>query len=141
MATIAPVRQSPILMVELNMAKTRVAMEFGMGSSLRQADYTRAAVRAVRNALWHNSLSMADAFGFDKTAMIIDVEIGVQQPKAVDLGAVAAEFPYGQANVRAVHGGLDVPKPTGDGHTVIANAAIIVSFDMESAPAREGGEA
>ena len=49
------------------MAKIRVAMEFGMGTSLRRADYTKAAVRALSDALWHNSLSMAEAFGFDKS--------------------------------------------------------------------------
>ena len=113
------------------MAKKRVAMEFGMGTSLRRADYTRAAVRALNDALWHNSLSMAEAFGFDKSDMIVDVEIGVQQPNAVDITSVKAVIPYGQGDVRVVHGGLDVPKLNGDGATIIANAAVIVSFDME----------
>ena len=113
------------------MAKKRVAMEFGMGTSLRRADYTRAAVRALNDALWHNSLSMAEAFGFDKSDMIVDVEIGVQQPNAVDITSVKDVIPYGQGDVRVVHGGLDVPKLNGDGATIIANAAVIVSFDME----------
>ena len=113
------------------MAKKRVAMEFGMGTSLRRADYTKAAVRALNDALWHNSLSMAEAFGFDKSDMIVDVEIGVQQPNAVDITSVKAVIPYGQGDVRVVHGGLDVPKLNGDGATIIANAAVIVSFDME----------
>jgi hypothetical protein len=30
-----------------------------------------------------------------------------------------------------VAGGLDVPKPDGTGKTIIANAAVLVSFDME----------
>ena len=113
------------------MAKKRVAMEFGMGTSLRRADYTRAAVRALNDALWHNSLSIAEVFGFDKSDMIVDVEIGVQQPNAVDITSVKAVIPYGQGDVRVVHGGLDVPKLNGDGATIIANAAVIVSFDME----------
>ncbi|MGB1921168.1 MAG: Lin0512 family protein [Candidatus Puniceispirillaceae bacterium] len=115
------------------MAKTRVAMEFGMGTSLRRADYTKAAVRALSDALWHNSLSMAEAFGFDKSDMIVDVEIGVQQPDAVDIAAVEAVLPYGQSAVTVSHGGLDVPKPDGTGATIIANAAVVVSFDMEPA--------
>jgi hypothetical protein len=49
----------------LIMAKKRMVMELGMGSSLRQQDYTRAACRAVEDALWHNSLSIADAFGLE----------------------------------------------------------------------------
>jgi len=115
------------------MAKKRMVVEFGMGSSLRRVDYTRAAIRAVEDGLWHNSLSMAEAFGFGKEDMIIDVEIGVQKPDAVDLERVKACFPYGKVTVTSVHGGLDVPKPNGEGRTVIANAAIIVSFDMEAA--------
>ena len=115
------------------MAKTRVAMEFGMGASLRRADYTKAAVRALSDALWHNSLSMAEAFGFYKSDMIVDVEIGVQQPNAVDIAAVEAVLPYGQSAVTVSHGGLDVPKPDGTGATIIANATVVVSFDMEPA--------
>ena len=79
----------------LIMAKKRMVMELGMGSSLRQQDYTRAACRAVEDALWHNSLSIADAFGLDRSAMIIEVEIGVQQPEKVDTDKVAAILPYG----------------------------------------------
>ena len=115
------------------MAKTRIIHEFGMGTSLRRRDYTQAAARAIRDALWHNSISPAEAFGFPKDAMLIDVEIGVQDPDAVDRDALLEIFPYGKPTVRVSHGGLDVPKPDGSGATVIANAAIIVSFDMEPA--------
>ena len=119
------------------MTKTRVAMQFGMGTSLRRADYTRAAVRALSDALWHNSLSIAEAFGFEKSDMIVDVEIGVQQPNAVNIAAVKAVLPYGQSNVNVVQGGLDVPKPNGNDATIIANAAVVVSFDMEPANGRK----
>ena len=116
------------------MAKKRMVIELGMGTSLRKQDYTRAACRAVENALWHNSLSIADAFGFDRSAMIIEVEVGVQQPEKVNTEKVAAILPYGQGSVRAVHGGLDVPKPDG-GVTVIANTAVVVYLDLEPAGA------
>ncbi|MDC0993763.1 Lin0512 family protein [Alphaproteobacteria bacterium] len=116
------------------MAKKRMVIELGMGSSLRQQDYTRAACRAVEDALWHNSLSIADAFGLDRSAMIIEVEIGVQQPAKVNTEKVAAILPYGQGSVRAVYGGLDVPKPNG-GVTVIANAAVVVYLNLEPAGA------
>ena len=62
--------------------------------------------------------------------MIVEVEIGVQQPDKVDIDEVAKGLPYGQVAVRAVHGGLDVPKPDGNGVTVIANAAIVVYLDI-----------
>ena len=112
------------------MAKKRVLVEFGMGTSLRRMDYTEAAARAVRDALWHNSVNMAELFGFEKDAMLVDVEIAVQNPDAVDVAELAAIFPYGQVAITVAHGGLDVPKQTG-GHTVIVNAAIAVSFDLE----------
>jgi uncharacterized protein (TIGR02058 family) len=114
------------------MAKTRVLVEFGMGTSLRREDYTEAAIRALKDALWHNSVNMAEVFGFPKDAMIIDAEIGVQNPDAVDVEALKAVFPYGQPQIHVVLGGLDMPRPHASGHTVIANAAISVSFDMEA---------
>lgn len=115
------------------MAKTRVLVEFGMGTSLRREDYTQAALRALRDALWRNSVNVAELFGFPKEAMIIDAEIGVQQPDKVDTDALTSIFPYGQPNIRVTKGGLDIDKPHTDGRTVIANAAVIVSFDMEPA--------
>ena len=64
--------------------------------------------------------------------MILEVEIGVQQPEKVDTAELAKIFPYGQPTIRVTKGGLDVPRPDGN-PTVIANAAISVSFDMEPA--------
>ena len=120
------------------MAKKRVAMELGMGTSLRRQDYTKAAVRALQDALWHNSLTMADAFGFSREDMIVEVDIAVQQPELVNIDTVKAVLPYGQPHIRVVHGGLDVAKPAKSGEnpddtdkTVIAQAAVNVYFDME----------
>lgn len=115
------------------MAKTRMIHEFGMGTSLRRRDYTEAAARAIKDALWHNSVSVADAFGFEKSDIIIDVEIGAQNPEAVDTAALVGIFPYGQPSITVAKGGLDIPKPDGSGVTVIVNAAVMVSFDMEAA--------
>jgi uncharacterized protein (TIGR02058 family) len=118
-----------------------------MGSSLRRGDYTQAAVRALKDALWHNSLSMAEAFGFAKEAMIVDVEIAVQHPDQVDTATVKAVLPYGTGTVTVTHGGLDITKPTRNraagtsDKTIIAHAAVLVSFDMErqtSAPTTAG---
>ena len=113
------------------MAKTRVVHQFGMGTSIRSRDYTEACARAIRDALWHNSLNVAEAFGFPREAMLIDVEIGVQKPELVDIQALLGIFPYGQPNITLSKGGLDIDKPDASGTSVIANAAIIVSFDME----------
>lgn len=101
-----------------------------MGTSLRRQDYTQAAARAVQDALWHNSINMAELFGFPKEAMLVDVEIAVQAPDQVNVAQLGEKFPYGQISFQVVHGGLDVPRVDGP-PTVIANAAISVSFDME----------
>lgn len=113
------------------MAKKRLVTQFGIGTSIRRRDYTEAAARGVRDALWHNSLNVAEAFEFPKEAMIIDVQIGVQQPDAVDRDALMKNFPYGQPTITVVKGGLDVPRRDKEGFSVIANVAITVSFDME----------
>ena len=74
-----------------------------------------AACRAVRDALWRNSINAAELFGVEKEDMILDVRIGVQRPEAVDIAAVAAIFPYGKAHVGVVEGGLQ----TRDGEPLV----------------------
>lgn len=108
----------------------RLLTEFGMGTSLRRQDYTKAACRGVENALWHNSINLAELFGKVKTDMHITVDVGVQQPDRVDADKVAAVFPYGHVVVTVTQGGLDVPRPDGDGlPTVMANVAISVALE------------
>lgn len=48
------------------MAIHRVLTEFGMGISLRRQDYAQAARRALLDAPWHNSINIAELFGFAK---------------------------------------------------------------------------
>ncbi len=86
------------------MEKKRVLVEFGMGTSLRREDYTEAAARAIRDALWHNSVNMAELFGFEKTDMIVDVEVAVQAPDQVDTSQLAKDFPYGNISFTVKHG-------------------------------------
>lgn len=114
------------------MAKKRLVTQFGMGTSIRSLDYTEAAARGIRDALWHNSLNVADAFDFPRESMIIDVQVGVQQPDLVDCKALLPIFPYGQPTITVVKGGLDVPRRDKPGLSVIANVALMVSFDMEA---------
>ena len=114
------------------MAKKRIVLELGQGTSLRNENYTRAAKRAVENALWKNSLSVAELFGFDKKDMLIDVVLGSQEPKLVDKKIIEAIFPYGEVSIDCIFGGLDVLKPDASGKTIIVTAAIIVSFKMEA---------
>jgi uncharacterized protein (TIGR02058 family) len=108
----------------------RMVMEIGMGSDIRGGDHTKAAVRALRDALWHNSLSVADAFGQPVDAMVIEVKIGVPRPEAVDREAVLALLPHGSGTVEVVEGGLEVANERGTDVTIIANAAATVRLDL-----------
>ena len=112
------------------MPRHRLLTEFGLGTSLRREDYTGAARRALEDALWRNSINLAELFGCPKDAMIIEAEIAVQKPEAVDCAALRGVFPYGQVTVTATQGGLNVPRADAP-PTVIANAAISVSLEME----------
>ncbi|MEP3440519.1 MAG: Lin0512 family protein [Sulfitobacter sp.] len=110
----------------------KLLIEFGMGTSLRRGDYTQAATRAVQDALWHNSINLAELFGFDKEDMRITLDVGVQKPEEVDAEALRAVFPYGQVTVNVLKGGLDIARPEGTGNpTIMANVALSVGFDME----------
>jgi len=108
----------------------RLVMELGMGTDIRGSDYTKAATRAVHNALRQNSLVVADAFGKPREEMRVDIHIGVQNPDAVDREAVAAMLPYGNGLVEVVKGGMDTPKDDGSTGTIMANAALIVYLDL-----------
>lgn len=112
------------------MARKRLAIEMGMGTDLRGQDYTKASVRALKDALWHNSLSIAQALGYPREAMEVDVEVGVAKPELVDKLAVAAVLPYGKAQVSVVKGGLDILNDEGTNTTVIANVAAVVYIDI-----------
>ena len=72
------------------MAKKRMVLEIGMGTDIRGGDPTKAACRALRDALWHNSLSIATALGHPLEAMMVDVHIGVPRPEMVDKTQVLA---------------------------------------------------
>ena len=108
------------------MPKTRVILELGTGNDLHGSDYTKAALRAVQDALHHSSLSFIRSLGIDKETLDVEVTIGVQQPERVDLEKVKASLPVGNITAKAVKGGLDVPGADGHDTAVIASAAVAV---------------
>jgi len=109
-----------------------------MGTDLHGQDYTKAAIRGLKDALWHNSLSVAPALGYSRDDMQVDIEVAVNQPDKVDKQAVAAVLPYGQANVSVSKGGLDVPNDDNTNTIVIANVAAIVYLNINSREQSEG---
>src|ERR1700756_1729007 len=97
-----------------SMAK-RIILEMGTGNDLHGGDYTKAALRAVQDAVHHSSLTFIRTLGLDAPAVQVEVTIGVQRPDKVDGEAVRTALPHGQVAVKVVKGGLDVPDDeTGD---------------------------
>src|SRR5688500_14241870 len=101
-----------------------------MGTDIRGADCTKAAVRALRDALWHNSLNVATALGLETDAMEVEVLIGVAKPERVDKSQEHAVLPHGNGSVTVVEGGLEIFNDAGTASTVVANAAAIVRLDV-----------
>ena len=112
------------------MKKKRVILELGSGNDLHGADYTKAALRAVQDALHHSSLAFIRTLKIDKTLIDVEVTIGVQRPEKVDLEKVKASLPVGNVTVKAVKGGLDIPDPETNDPAVIASAAIAVRVPL-----------
>ena len=112
------------------MALKRMVLQIGMGTDIRGTDHTKAAVRALRDALWHNGLSITNAVGLPVDAMQVEVTIGVPRPDQVDKEAVLAVLPHGTGTVRVVEGGLEIPNDAGTNSTVLAHACAIVRLDV-----------
>ena len=106
------------------MAEKRIILEMGTGNDLYGQDYTKAARRAVQDALHHSSITLFSNLGISHSEMRVQVTIAVQNPDQVDCDLVVQDLPRGRAEVRAVKGGLDVEDSmTGTRH-VVATAAV-----------------
>jgi uncharacterized protein (TIGR02058 family) len=115
------------------MIEKRVILEIGTGNDLYGGDYTKAACRAVHDALHHSSIGLFKSLGYDHRDMRVQVTIGVQEPDKVDIVRVAAELPRGRAEVTAVHGGLNVHDAEQETTHVIATAAVEAFLPIDAA--------
>jgi uncharacterized protein (TIGR02058 family) len=103
----------------------RVIIEMGMGNDLHGMDYTKAAKRAIEDAFRHSSLPLFGVLDLPHDAMRVQVTVAVQEPDALDLEALRATLPRGRAEVRAVHGGLNVAS---NGETIVIATASVEAF-------------
>lgn len=106
------------------MTDQRFIIEMGMGNDQYGQDYTKAAARAIEDAIRHSAIPMFEATGLGHDQMRVQVTIGVQAPELVDCDALAKRLPRGRATVSAVLGGLDVTNPDTGKTLVIASAAV-----------------
>ena len=109
----------------------RIILEMGTGNDLYGEDYTKAACRAVEDAIRHSSLILFRSLGFDHADMQVQVTIGVQHPEKVDAELVAQKLPRGTASVRVVKGGLNVVDADNNSCTVVATAAVEAWLDID----------
>jgi len=112
------------------MAKMRLIVELGTGVDLHGGDYTKAARRAVEDAIHRGSLlylaDIVQAGGRPKA--YIDVTIASPQPGAVDGDAVLKALPFGEKTIKVVAGGMQVKGSEPD-NIIISNAAVLVSVE------------
>ena len=98
-------------------------LEFGMGVDVHGGDATKAACRAVSDAIRHSSLPLFLEVRERGGRMLVDVTVAVPDPALVNADVVRRELPHGEVTIHAVSGGLRVP----GADAIIACAAITVS--------------
>ena len=108
----------------------RIILEMGMGNDLYGENYTKAACRAVEDAIRHSSLILFRSLGFNHADMQVKVTIGVQCPDRVDTAFVSQKLPRGKAEVTAVKGGLNVVDAENNSCSVVATAAVEAFLDI-----------
>ncbi len=113
------------------MSMERIILEMGSGNDLYGQDYTKAARRAVQDALHHSSLVFFRSLDIAAADMVVKVTIGVQEPDKVDASVVQADLPRGKAEVQVVFGGQNVVDTENETTSVIATAAIEAYVDID----------
>ena len=122
-------------------------LELGTGVDLHGEDETKAAQRAVKDAISHSSMiglgSLFQIGSFKELdeALMVDVTIAAPNPDKVDRDAVLSVLPEGRRRIRVIKGGMMWPPenvdPDAKSHMVVmVNAVIVVLVDVEKAKPR-----
>ncbi|NOX32733.1 MAG: hypothetical protein GXP56_03200 [Deltaproteobacteria bacterium] len=118
------------------MKSKRFIVEIGTGADLHGEDVTKAACRAVKDAISRSCLcGLVEICGMDDLqAVQVDIIVASPRPGEVDLEQVKAIAPIGQKTARSVAGGMVVEglcvpdfAPNCD-QIVVVNAAVTVSI-------------
>ncbi len=125
----------------------RYLLEVGTGIDLHGEDETKAAQRAVKDAISHASmiglreiLQMKSREDLDD-ALLVDVTVATPHPETIDQAAVLSVLPEGSRRITVVEGGIRFPTPQNttlpNVHgVVLVNAVIVVLFDAEKSRLR-----
>lgn len=121
------------------MNRKRFVVEMGMGIDQLGQDPTKAAFKAVKDAVSRSCLAglLEVTRLHEVNQMMVDVLVGCPYPEQVDEAQVLEAIPFGQKRIQVVEGGLiakGVYLPQLDDHseeTLIATAAVTVFVDMD----------
>ena len=120
----------------------RYLLEVGTGIDLHGGDETKAAQRAVKDAISHSSmvglgqLFKVGSFAELEEALMVDVTIATPNPEKVNGEVVLSILPEGKRRITVVKGGMEFPveSTAEEAKThgiVMANAVIVVLVDAE----------
>ena len=120
----------------------RYILEVGTGIDLHGLDETKAASRAVKDAISHSSmvglgsLFKIGSFKEMSDALMVDVTIATPNPEKVDGDAVLATLPEGNRRINVIQGGMQWPDSSTEDAAkshgiVMANAVIMVLVDAD----------
>src|SRR5256885_15500870 len=110
------------------MARVRCITEMGMGVDVHGRDATKAAKRAVSDAIRHSSLGFFRMLGKTANDMFVEVTVAVPDPSGVDTAAVGYEIAYITGNITAGKGVVGVPSGSVSASLIISTLSEIVSF-------------
>lgn len=91
----------------------RFVIEFGFGTDFHGQSVTKAATKAVKDAVSKSCLSgLEEVMGYSLEEMnekvLLKITIAVSRPDEVDKNAIKAYLPIGQTQIEIVSGGLRV---------------------------------
>ncbi len=111
-------------------------IEMGTGIDMHGQDVTKAAKRAVRDAISHQQMrGLGEIAGLtreNRDAMIVDITVATPYPEKVDVKEVLEELahiPEKNKRINVVSGGLLVPVK--EDPPVVVVASVIVQVDMD----------
>jgi len=120
------------------MSSKRFVVELGYGTDLHGCDVTKAARRAVRDAISRSCLcGLFEIAGLkDPGRMRVALKIGCPKPAEVDVEEVLKEIPFGSREMEVVSGGLsvkglEIPALGSGDRIVVAVAALTVYVDVD----------
>lgn len=124
------------------MESRRFIVEIGTGIDLHGEDVTKAACRAVEDAVSRSCLcGLVEILRIrDLRAVAVEIQVACPKPGEVDLERVMAVVPIGRKSARTIEGGMTVQGlcvddfAPGCDRIVVANAAVTVSIPADGGP-------